>query len=99
MTVTVAQAATAYAVGGAAIAAWLDIRRPHPPGIRRAFAHTAAALAALAALPYAVAAVTGGSMSSVRVLAVFLLIILPAFVYAFFAGFRLLRTLAFLRVR
>jgi hypothetical protein len=82
-----------YALGAVALAIWLDLRRP-APSLKRALIHVAAAMVVLQLLPPALRALEADDTASIRLPIVLLLVVLPAFVYGFFAFCRLLRVLA-----
>jgi hypothetical protein len=81
-----------YALGAVLLAIWLDLRRP-APSLKRALIHVAAAMVVLQLLPPALTALEADT-ASIRLPIVLLLVVLPAFVYGFFAFCRLLRVLA-----
>jgi hypothetical protein len=81
-----------YALGAVLLAIWLDLRRP-APSLKRALIHVAAAIVVLQLLPPALTALEADT-TSIRLPIVLLLVVLPAFVYGFFAFCRLLRVLA-----
>jgi hypothetical protein len=81
-----------YALGAVLLAIWLDLRRP-APSLKRALIHVAAAMVVLQLLPPALTALEADA-TSIRLPIVLLLVVLPAFVYGFFAFCRLLRVLA-----
>ena len=85
-----------YAVGAVLLAIWLDLRRP-APSLKRAMIHTAAAIVVLQLLPPTLTALEADDATSIRLPVVLLLVVLPAFVYGFFAFCRLLRVLVELR--
>lgn len=82
-----------YAVGAVLLAIWLDLRRP-APSLKRALIHVAAAIVALQLVPPALTALEADDTTSIRLPVVLLVVVLPAFVYGFFAFCRLLRVLA-----
>jgi hypothetical protein len=86
-------AVAVYAVGAALLAVWLDARCS-TPSIGRAVAHAAAAFVVISLLPPALHALAVEEGTSLRVTASLVLLVLPAFVYAFFALCRLMRSIA-----
>lgn len=82
-----------YAVGAVLLAIWLDARRP-APSLGRALCHAGAALIVLQVLPPALRSLEADEATSLRLVGVLVLLVLPAFVYAFFALCRLFRVLA-----
>ena len=85
-----------YAVGAALLAVWLDLRRPAPT-LRAAFVHAFAAMVALQLVPVTIKALEIDSSTPHRLAAALVALVLPVFLYSFFALCRLLRVLAAIR--
>lgn len=91
-----------FAVGGALLALWLDVRFPDLPPSRMTvrLVHVGAAFAVVDVVaPGAVQLIVGAGDSSARVAAALVGALLPALVYAFLSGIWMLRLLTGTRAR